>query len=128
MPKNLKKGHLLINKSKGSTIGYAEMADSFISRFRGLMLKGNIERGLILIIPKGRGRRGSGIHMFFMRIPLDVIFLDEEKTVVDLMNLKPWQTYTPKKAARYVVELEEGSFASSDIEIGDVLDFTCDMA
>lgn len=128
MPEKTKRGQLLINKSKGSTIGYADTADSFMSRFRGLMLKGNIERGLILKIPKGRGRRGSAIHMFFMRIPLDVLFLDEGKKVVDLVNLKPWQTYTPKKAARYVVELEEGSLTSSDTEIGDVIDFTCDMA
>jgi len=127
MVKDLKKGNLLINKTKGSTLGYVDMADSFFSRLLGLMFKVKLERGLILEIPSGRGRRGSGIHMFFMRIPLDVIFLDEGKNVVDMVNLKPWQTYTPKKAARYVVELEEGAFKSSGVEIGDVLDFTCDM-
>ncbi len=124
MPKDFKKGSILvINKSKESTLGYVDMADSFISRLRGLMLKKTLKRGMVLKIPGGRGKRGSGIHMFFMRIPLDVIFLDEEKNVLDQVNLKPWQTYTPKKAARYVVELKEGNIKSSKTEIGDKIDF-----
>lgn len=119
-------GFLIINKTKQRKVGYADMANSFISRFMGLMLKGGIERGLVLKIPEGRGRRGSGIHMFFMRIPLDVLFLDEGKVVVDKVHLKPWQMYNPKEPARFVVELEEG--ASSGTEIGDELDFTCELA
>jgi uncharacterized membrane protein (UPF0127 family) len=119
-------GFLIINKTKQRKVGYADMANSFISRFMGLMLKGGIERGLVLKIPEGRGRRGSGIHMFFMRIPLDVLFLDEGKVVVDKVHLKPWQMYNPREPARFVVELEEG--ASSGTEIGDKLDFTCELA
>lgn len=129
MSKNLKKGRILIiNRNKGTTLGYADVADSFFSRFRGLMLRGNLERAMILKLPKGRSKRGSGIHMFFMRIPLDVLFLDDEKKVVDRVNLKPWQTYTPINPARYVVELEEGSIKSSNTEIGDEIDFTCEQA
>jgi hypothetical protein len=87
------------------------------------MLKKSLKKGMILKIPAGRGKMGSAIHMFFMRIPLDVIFLDYEKNVLDQVTLKPWQTYTPKKAARYVVELKEGYLTSSETEIGDVMDF-----
>jgi uncharacterized membrane protein (UPF0127 family) len=126
MPDYLK-GFLIINRSKGTNVGYADMANSFLSRFMGLMFKGNIERGLVLKIPKGRGRSGSGIHMFFMKMPLDVLFLDARKKVVDAAYLKPWQMYNPKKPARYVIELQEGTIASSDTEIGDELDFTCDQ-
>lgn len=129
MEKSLKMGHiLLLNKSKATKLGYADMADSFFSRLRGLMLKGSLERGMILKLPPGRSRHSSGIHMFFMRIPLDVIFLDAQKKVVDQVNLKPWQVYTPKKPARYVLELEEGLIISSGTEIGDEIDFTCEQA
>lgn len=121
-------GSLIVNKSKGTEVGHVDMADSFVSRFMGLMFKGSIKRGLVLRIPEGRGRRGSGIHMFFMRIPLDVLFLDEEKVVVDEVHLKPWQMYNPKKPARFVVELQKGTLKSSGTEIGDELDFTCDSA
>lgn len=109
-------------------VGYAGTADSFVSRLMGLMFKANIEQGLILKIPKGRGRRGSGIHMFFMRIPLDVLFLDDDMVVVDKVHLKPWRMYNPIKPARYVVELEKGTFESSGTEKGDKLDFTCEFA
>lgn len=126
MPDKLNGCILILNKSKGTNVGFADMADSFLSRFRGLMLKGNLERGMVLKLPKGRGRGGSAIHMFFMRMALDILFLNDRKQVVDQVNLKPWQMYTPKKAARYVVELEEGSITSSDTEIGDDLDFTCE--
>lgn len=125
MPDSLK-GFLIVNKTRQMKVGYADMADSFISRFMGLMFKKNVDQGLILKIPEGRGRRGSGIHMFFMRMPLDILFLDEEKIVVDMIRLKPWQMYNPKKPARFVIELEEGK--SVDTEIGDELDFICEMA
>ena len=126
--KDYLKGFLIINRSKGTNVGHADMANTFLTRFMGLMFKGSIDRGLVLKIPEGRGRRGSGIHMFFMRIPLDVLFLDSRKKVVDAVYLKPWQMYNPKKPARYVIELQEGALISSGTEIGDELDFTCDQA
>lgn len=119
---------LIVNKTKGTNLDGAEVADSFFSRFRGLMMKKDLERGLILKIPAGRGRRGSAIHMFFMRIPLDLVFLDEAKIVVDTVTLKPWQTYTPRAPARYVIEFKTGVLTNSSTEIGDELDFTCEMA
>lgn len=122
------KGLLIINKSKGTKVGHADTADSFASRLMGLMFKESIDQGLILKIPKGRGRHGSGIHMFFMKMPLDVLFLNEEKQVVDKVHLKPWQTYNPVKPARYVIELNEGTLESSGTEVGDELDFTCEHA
>jgi uncharacterized protein len=118
----------IVNTTKGTALGQADMADSFASRFRGLMLKKKLERGLVLKIPKGRGKQGSAIHMFFMRISIDVVFLDSQMTVVDQVHLKPWQTYTPQSPARYVIELEKGLIQESSTEIGDKLNFTCDRA
>ncbi len=111
----------LVNKSKNNNLGIVEFADSFFSRFRGLMLKKDLKTGLILKIPSGRGKRGSAIHMFFMRISLDVIFADEDLKVVDVVSLDPWTTYTPKSAARFVIELKKGLIKDSETEIGDYL-------
>ncbi len=113
----------LINKSKNISLGNVEFADSFFSRFRGLMLKKDIESGLVLKIPPGRGKRGSAIHMFFMRIPLDIIFADEDLKVVDVVSLDPWKTYTPKHPARFVIELNKGLLKESGTEIGDTMEF-----
>jgi len=118
----------IVNKTKGSNLGNADVADTFFSRFKGLMLVKNLERGLILKLPSDRSRRASGIHMFFMRIPLDIVFADSEKKVVDTVILDPWTTYTPVAPARYVIELEKGKLAESKTEIGDELDFTCESA
>jgi len=118
----------IVNKTKGTNLGNADVADSFFSRFKGLMMVKNLERGLILKLPSDRSRRASGIHMFFMRIPLDVVFTDSDKKVVDTVTLDPWNTYTPVAPARYVIELEKGKLAESNTKIGDELDFTCESA
>lgn len=115
---------VLVNKSKGNNLGKLEIADSFMSRFMGLMFKKDIGEGLILKLPSTRSRRGSAIHMFFMRVPLDIIFADEDKKVVDLVSIDPWKTYTPKAPARYVIEMQKGSINTHQLEIGDELDFT----
>lgn len=117
---------VLVNKTKGINMGKVDIADSFMSRFRGLMLRKDIERGLILKLPSSRSRRGSAIHMFFMMFPLDILFADENKKVVDLVSIKPWKTYTPKSPAKYVIELEIDSINKFNLEIGDELDFTLD--
>lgn len=113
----------VINKTRGTSLGEVRFADTFMSRFRGLMLKGELDAGLVLEIPPGRGRYGSGIHMFFMRIPLDVVFVDEDMRVVDTATLKPWQIYNPDKPARYIIELRKGRIAESMTEKGDEIEF-----
>jgi uncharacterized protein len=116
----------LLNKSKEINLGKLALADSFLSRFMGLMFRKDPEKGLILKLPSSRSRRGSSIHMFFMRFPLDIIFLDEDKKIVDMVSIKPWKTYTPKAPSKYVIELEEGSINKYKLEIGDEMDFTLD--
>lgn len=123
-----KKRILILNKTKGTTIGYAKLADTFFSRFKGLMLKRKLEEGLVLKLPSGRGRKGSAIHMFFMLMPLDVLFVDSNMEIVDLIHIHPWKTYTPISPAKYIIELEGGTIINSKTEIGDEIDFTCEGA
>ncbi|MDD3985571.1 MAG: DUF192 domain-containing protein [Methanobacterium sp.] len=88
------------------------------------MFKKDLQRGLILKLPKSRSRKGSTIHMFFMKFPLDIVFIDSNKKVVDMISIEPWKTYTPLAPARYVIEMEKGTINKFNIEIGDELDFT----
>ncbi len=117
---------ILLNKTKGIRLGAVDIADSFMSRFLGLMFRNNLERGLILKLPSSRSRRGSAIHMFFMKFPLDIIFTDADKKIVDMVTIEPWKTYTPKAPAKYVIEMEIGTINNFDLQIGDELDFTRD--
>ncbi|MEN6551645.1 MAG: DUF192 domain-containing protein [Methanobacterium sp.] len=121
--------HLIVmNRTKSTVLGESEIADTFFSRLRGTMFKKELKRGLILKLPSSRSRSGSAIHMFFVRFPLDIIFADVDKKVVDIISIDPWKTYTPKSPAKYVIEMEKGTIESSGTEIGDELDFTCENA
>jgi uncharacterized membrane protein (UPF0127 family) len=65
----------------------------------------------------------SSIHMFFMRIPLDVLYVDKEDRVVRAQEgIRPWRigpVYT--KRAHYVIELPEGTIERSQTHVGDQL-------
>lgn len=118
----------VINISKNTEIGESEIADTFFSRLRGAMFKNRLEKGLILKLPETRSRSGSAIHMFFVKFPLDIIFVDGDMTVVDTVSIDPWKMYTPKKPSRYIVEMEKGTITESKTQIGDKLDFVCKFA
>ena len=61
-----------------------------------------------------------------MKFPLDIIFADADKMIVDMVSIEPWKTYTPKAPAKYVIEMEEGTINTFNLQIGDELDFTQD--
>ncbi|MFH1721515.1 MAG: DUF192 domain-containing protein [Candidatus Altiarchaeota archaeon] len=72
----------------------------------------------------------SAIHMFFMLYPLDVLWVNSSKAVVDLKKSVPYanplkpkslRIYKPRGPARYVIELGVGSIGRT--EIGDKLEF-----
>jgi len=116
---------MVINKTKKTELGETEVADTFFSRLRGTMFKKKLEKGLILKLPSARSRSGSAIHMFFVRFPLDIIFADSDRNVVDTVSIDPWKTYTPKKPAKYVIEMGKGTIKTSKTEVGDKLEFIC---
>ena len=111
----------LINKTKKRIIiGEVKIAKTHAQRMRGLMFRAKPNYALILCMPK-ESRIGSAIHMMFVFYPLDVLFLDSKKQVVDkVLGLKPFAlNYVPKRAAKYVVELPEG--LGKKAGIGDLL-------
>jgi len=118
----------LINKTKNFVISYEIfIAESFISRMKGLMLSD--KKDLVLVSPR-EDIVASCIHMFFMLYPIDVIWLDSTKKVVDLkrrvlpfnpLNPKTWRIYKPRKRAKYVIELGNGDVKNT--EIGDSIEF-----
>lgn len=79
------------------------VADRLWARMRGLLGRSELPRGEgILLRPAG------SIHMFFMRFPIDAVFLDRKGTVVGVESeLKPWRT-ARRKGAKAVLELPTG--------------------
>lgn len=59
------------------------------------------------------------VHMFWMRYPIDVAFLDDELRVVGLQaDLRPWRISPGFPAARSALELASGVLAARGIGVG----------
>jgi uncharacterized membrane protein (UPF0127 family) len=77
-------------------------------------------------LPSGQGillRPAASIHTFFMRFPIDVVFLDDELRVVEIAaDLRPWRA-AGKRGARAVLELPAGECARRGLAVGDQVRF-----
>lgn len=91
------------------------------------MFKKDLDYVLVLKPAKVDSRSASAIHSCFMRITIDVVFLNENKEVLETKQLKPWNFYTPSSGASYILELKEGSIEKYKIVVGDKLDFVCEL-
>lgn len=95
-----------------------EIADTFWRRFRGLMLRRSFPRGSALLFKLVRPGR-YGVHMFFVRFPIDLLYLNENFVVVDICRaLKPWRIHRPKAKASYIVELPAGTVSRARVKLG----------
>lgn len=110
----------IVNTTKGTTIAtQAVRAAGFLERGRGLMMAPPLPEGGGLVLDPC-----NSIHMFFMRYPLDVLFLDKDGNVVFLyFSIKPWRVGRIVRGAKVAVELPAGTIASSQTQLGDLLAF-----
>ncbi len=64
------------------------------------------------------------LHMFFVFFPIDVLFLDETKKVIEIKkNFKPFTFYFSKHKAKFVIELPQNTISKSNTELNDSLEF-----
>jgi uncharacterized membrane protein (UPF0127 family) len=87
-----------------------------LARMKGLLGRRSLAPGQgLLLQPAG------SIHTFFMRFPIDAVFLDGESRVVKVASdVGPWRAAAGKRA-RAVLELAAGEAARLGIQTGDVL-------
>ncbi len=63
----------------------------------------------------------NSIHTFFMRYPLDVVFIDRQQRVChQVTGLKPWR-FSGSFRATSVLELSAGQIEAKQIRLGDTL-------
>jgi uncharacterized membrane protein (UPF0127 family) len=87
-----------------------------LSRMKGLLGRSELlpDEGLLL-------RPASSIHTFFMRFPIDAVFLDRDLVVRKIvLGLKPWRLGFAR-GARSVLELAAGESERRDITLGQRL-------
>lgn len=110
----------LINESNGKTVsGNVRHARNFLEKTIGLIGRKKIDYALVFHLGH-ETRVGASIHSMFMSVPIDVLWLDGRKRVVDLKEgFKPWVlNVTPKKKARFIVELKQGTIRDKRIGLG----------
>jgi len=113
---------LIINATKNKIIEHnARLCNNIFSKFIGLMFSIKQKKSLIL---KFNEEKIVALHMFFVFYPIDVLFLDKNKIVVDKKeNFKPFTFYKSKEKAMYAVELPHGIVKQTKTEIGDKIEF-----
>ena len=114
MPHHLK----VRNTTRGRELGdRILLADTRWLRLRGMMGRPEPGPGQGMLLHPCRG-----VHMFWMKYPLDVAFLDDDGQVVALYrSLPPWARSRVHRDARYALELPVGAIDDSGTVEGDVL-------
>jgi uncharacterized protein len=104
----------VVNRTRDSVLAErAELANNLWTRFWGLMGRRELPAGSGLVLEPG-----GGIHMWFMRIPLDVIHVDKHDRVTHVLRgIKPWRIGPLFVGGKLAIELPVG--AADGTTIGD---------
>lgn len=101
-----------------------EVADTVASRQRGLMFRRTVPQdgGMLFIFDQ------SDVLTFWMRntyVPLDVLFLDDAHKILSIKQMQPLDEtiVSSELPARYAIELNQGTAASLNLKIGDMIGF-----
>ena len=109
-----------LNQTQNSVISQSiELADTPWLRMKGLLGRANLPQGQALLIT-----HCNSIHMFFMKFPIDALFLDRTDRVVGAVKtIKPFAISPVFWTADKVLELPAGTIALQNIAVGDQLQF-----
>jgi len=116
-----KPGFCAINSTRGKILADTlDIADTFVKSLLGLMGKSSLKEGQALWI-----NPCQSIHTFWMRFPIDVMFLDKEGLVVHLIAcMKPFRVSKHVLKARSVLELPACTISDSSTQLGDCIEIS----
>ncbi len=90
------------------------MASGLWSRFWGLMFRKELPEGQALLLTPC-----SSVHCFFMRFPIDVVFLDGDNRVTKIVPaMKPWRI-AAGGGGKQALELPAGKASQARLKVGD---------
>lgn len=107
----------------------ATLADSEEERITGLSETKSLaaDKGMLFVFPSDGY---WGIWMKDMDFAIDIIWLNDQKTVVHIEEfVEPGSyphTFVPRVPSRYVLEVQSGVAAKYKLQVGDELDFDID--
>ena len=81
------------------------------------MGRGSLPLGEALLIP-----RCAGVHTWFMRFAIDVVWLDNGNRILGVVeNLKQWKTARGPAGTVHCLELVAGGAKRHEIEVGTIV-------
>ena len=120
-----KQGALTIAQSFRLVRLQVEVADTPASRAQGLMHRTHLDENAGMLFIFEATSRG-GFWMKNTLIPLSIAFIDEKWRIVDIKDMKvapdpsegPFTVYDSAKPYRYALEVNEGFFTRSRVQVG----------
>ncbi len=97
---------MIFNKTSKKIIAKEHaFCSSFFCQFLGLMFtKKRKDFALVFVFPKVRK---VALHMFFVFYPISVLFLDDQKKVIEIKNnFLPFQICFSKVKSKYIIEID----------------------
>ena len=109
-------GAVLLRQDGGPVCGRCLLAETPLTRLKGLLGRKGLEQGDGLLL-----RPAASIHTFFMRFPIDAVWVDRDLNVLKVSpDLGPWRT-AACKGAKGVVEMAAGEAERVGLSAGDKL-------
>ena len=94
-------------------------ANRMLTRMRGFLMRAAPGEGEGLLLSPCKG-----VHMYGMKFPLDVLFLDRKGRVVSYFaDLRPGERTPLQRGAYHALELPAGTIRRSGTEVGDVIEW-----
>lgn len=115
---------MLINRTTGQTLAeQVRVCATFGRRLRGLTFRRRIDADEVYIFAGARESIAeSTIHMLGVFFPIAVLWLDEQKRVVDAKLARPFRPYyAPRRPAQHFVE--GAPHLLDQVHVGDELDW-----
>lgn len=112
---------MIIKNPSQETIlsSHACLCTSLWRKARGLML--SPQKDLVFA---ASAEQKIPLHMLFVFYPIDVIYLDNKKRVVEMKeSFLPFTFYNPRHKAQYVLELKQGTIKKTKTVLNDSLVF-----
>jgi hypothetical protein len=111
----------------GDTKVNAEIADTAFKKAKGLMGRKSLKENEGMIFPFNTEDYYK-FWMFNMSIPIDIIYISKNKTVVEIwQNAQPCglscESYTPKEKSMYILEVRANFTERHKTKIGSKIDF-----
>lgn len=108
----------ILNKTRNTVIAEdVSVADTPLQRAKGLLGRKEFKKGQALII-----RPCNSVHTFFMRFPIDILFVGKDQKVLkSISSLRPGRLSPIYFHAAFVLELPEETISASMTSPGDLL-------